>query len=92
MSVGEALSIGTPVICSEGVGAKTIVAMLDPGAVVPRDVAAFTSALKDLLGNPDRRKIFGTSAKKLMLDQFNWPRIAMEMEEVYAAACERRNE
>lgn len=49
LSVAEALAVGTPVICSEGVGASTIVRRIDGRCVVARDGRAFADSLRSTL-------------------------------------------
>lgn len=84
MSVAEALAVGTPVICTEGVGAASIVRRVDPGLVVCRAPEAITAALTALLADPPRRARFGRKARQLMAAEFTWTGIARQMLEVYS--------
>lgn len=86
LTVAEALSVGTPVICTPGVGAAPMVAGLDAACVVPRDVGALSTALRDLLDSPARRAHFANAAPPLMRRDFGWDRIAAQMVQLYRDA------
>lgn len=83
MSAAEALAIGTPVICTDGVGAGSIISRIDPGAVVPRTRQALAASLHALLADEPRRRAFGTWAARIMSTEFGWRAIAQRMAEVY---------
>lgn len=92
IAVAEALAVGTPVICSEGVGASTIIRALDGACVVARSVDAFSKALAEMLADPVRRAAFGRGARQTMARDYTWDAIARKMEAMYqvAAADARR--
>lgn len=83
MSVAEALAIGTPVICTDGVGAATIVAQIDAGCVVPRTHEALTAALAAVLSDGPRRAAFAARAAACMAAEYTWDAIARRMEALY---------
>jgi glycosyltransferase involved in cell wall biosynthesis len=85
-SVAEALSVGTSVICTPGVGAASIVARTDPGCVVERTPQALAEALAELLSNPERRRLAGERGRDIMASEYTWRAIAERMVEVYSAA------
>jgi len=91
MAVAEALALGTPVICTEGVGASSIVARIDPACVVPRTGEALTAALRTLLDDGDRRRAAGAHAKRVMADQYTWEAIARQMETLYRRGGVKRD-
>jgi glycosyltransferase involved in cell wall biosynthesis len=86
MAVAEALAVGTPVICSEGVGVAPIVRRIDPTCVVPRTREALAGALRALLMEEPRRAIFGQRAIEIMAAGYTWPTIAGEMVRLYEGA------
>lgn len=83
MSVAEALSIGTPVVCTHGVGAAAIVARTDPTAVVERTPVALARALAGLLDDDERRRRAGAEGRRIMASEYTWDAIALGMAEVY---------
>ena len=86
MSVAEALSVGTPVICAPGVGAASIVSRTDFAAVVERSPEAFARALATLLDDPQRRKHAGALGRRILASEYTWGTIARRMSEFYMAA------
>ena len=86
LSVAEALSVGTPVICTPGVGAASIVVRTDPGCVVERTPQALAQALDQLLANPERQRRAGERGRDIMAAEYTWRAIAERMVEVYSAA------
>ncbi len=83
IAVAEALAVGTPVICTEGVGAKSVVSRIDAGCVVPRQISAISASLNALLGDSQRREKFSRCAKALMAAEYTWAAVAEQMEKVY---------
>lgn len=94
ISVAEALAIGTPVVCTAGVGAAPIVASIDSQCVVLRTREAIAETLTSLLSDATRRKAYGRRSRALMAADYTWLTVARRMEEVYTAAiaktCRRR--
>ena len=86
LAVAEALSAGVPVICTEGVGAKTIVGKLDGECVVARDRRALARALRSLLDDPARRQRIGRRAAEVMRQDHGWDPVARRMERLYERA------
>ncbi len=91
MSVAEAMCVGTPVICTPGVGIADIVARTDHAAVVERSPQALARALADLLDSQARRQRAGAMARQIMGLESNPSAIARLMLEVYQAACARNS-
>lgn len=83
MTVAEALVMGTPVICTPGVGAAAIVRRIDGACVVPRTREALAAALTALLPEASRRQAYGRRAREIMAAEYTWDAIAREMEQVY---------
>jgi glycosyltransferase involved in cell wall biosynthesis len=86
IAVAEALAIGTPVICTAGVGAASIIRRIDPACVVERTPEALGHALAALLADGDRRARYRRQAQALMAEEYVWPAIAQQMLGVYEAA------
>jgi glycosyltransferase involved in cell wall biosynthesis len=88
LSVAEALSIGLPVICSEGVGLSTVIARVAPECVVQRSTEKLTEALKILLNNRIRRLEIGEQLRIIIRKEYSWGAIVSEMESLYRGAIE----
>jgi len=86
IAVAEALAIGTPVICSEGVGIAPIVRRIDPACVVSRTREALSGAVNALLMDERRRAMFGQRAIEIMAAEYTWPAIARKMVQLYESA------
>ncbi|MGD9804356.1 MAG: glycosyltransferase [Hyphomicrobiaceae bacterium] len=86
ISAAEALCVGTPVICTAGVGVASIVKRCDPGAVVPRSTEALAGALAAVLGDDGRRQRAGALGRQIMASEYSWRAIAQRMEAIYADA------
>lgn len=63
MALLEAEAAGLPVIAGRSLGVPTVVAEGETGLLVPPgDAAAFATALRTLLGDPERRRTMGRAA------------------------------
>jgi glycosyltransferase involved in cell wall biosynthesis len=91
IAVVEALAVGTPVICTEGVGASTIVRRLDRRCVVPRNAETLAQAMRALLAEPERRAEIGAKAREMIAGEYSWEAISQQMESVYERAVARRS-
>ncbi|WP_160484602.1 glycosyltransferase [Aurantiacibacter rhizosphaerae] len=83
MSVAEALCIGTPVICTPGVGASSIVERISPGLVVERHPDVLAEVVKEALLDPTRSAQLGKIAKAMMAEEYGWDAIADRMAALY---------
>lgn len=83
MAVAEALAIGTPVIVTPGVGAKSIVERVNPQLVCDRDADTLARTLAALLDDKDRLAEASARAKQIMADDYTWPAIADLMLRTY---------
>ena len=77
-AVLEALSMETPVVLSRDVGLAEEVVRANAGIIGLEDAGA-------LLRDPERRAQMGRNGRALVESRFTWPRVAEEMERVYAA-------
>ena len=89
--VAESLAVGTPVVCTDGVGARALVEALDPTSVVRRDCNAISRALAGLLGDDARRARLGAAGRTLVAERYGWDGIAARMADLFAAAVDERS-
>jgi len=88
ITVLEACACGTPVIVTDRCG---IANAIDDkaGTCIPYDNQALFEAIRDILGDNDRRQEFGKKGKSLVGDRFNWEKIGGQIEDIYLRCCER---
>jgi phosphatidylinositol alpha-mannosyltransferase len=85
----EALASGTPIVCSDIHGYRSVVRRGEQGLLVPpRDVTALTDALGQLLSDADMRARMSASARERAV-QFGWDNIAAKVEEYYLFVARR---
>lgn len=84
LAAAEALALGVPVVAMEGGGGVTdVVPPTGPGRVVPEgDVEAFASALDELAGSPDARRLAAELGARLKL-QLAPESVAERFEAIY---------
>ncbi|MGH9918232.1 MAG: glycosyltransferase family 4 protein, partial [Nitrososphaerales archaeon] len=69
----EAALFGTPSIGTTTGGIPEAIKDRETGLLVPpQDVQALTDALKELLGDEDRRRMMGADAQRNVLSRFTW--------------------
>jgi glycosyltransferase involved in cell wall biosynthesis len=75
LPAGEAMACGVPVISTTGGALPEVVG--DAGVLVPpKDVAALTRAMADLLDHPERAAELGHRGYERVLQHFTWQRAA----------------
>ncbi|HJU74700.1 MAG TPA: glycosyltransferase family 4 protein [Gemmatimonadaceae bacterium] len=75
----EAGASGIPVIAGDSGGVRSAVRDGETGIVVPpNDVDAAAAALRQLLGNPERRRALGRAGRRAVETHFNWDRVARD--------------
>jgi poly(glycerol-phosphate) alpha-glucosyltransferase len=84
----EAMAAGVPVVLAPECHVARA-AEAGAGLVVPRDAAAWTTALAALLRDDDRRAEMSRRARALAADEFAWPAIVRAIDDVYAHARTR---
>ena len=85
----EALASGTPIVCSDIHGYRSVVRRGEQGLLVPpRDVRALADALAQLLGDPDLRQRMSESARA-RAQQFGWDNITAKVEDYYLFVARR---
>ena len=83
LSVLEAMSFGTPVIVTEGVGAKDCVEDGKNGFIVPiRDPSSLVEKMLYFFDNPSEVKRMGENARKTA-EQYEWSKIEKQYEALY---------
>ncbi len=80
----EACACGTPVVITDHCG---IADAIDgqAGLVVPYDKKALGKAILEILSDEKRRQEFGERGKSLIRQQFDWLKIAEQIEHTYAS-------
>lgn len=86
----EASSSGLPVVAGDSGGVRSAVRDGETGIVLPpRDVDAWTSALRDLLRSDTMRARLGDSGRKAVEDHYNWDRVARDTREFTSAVTKK---
>lgn len=88
MAITEALGCGVPVVISRECHFPEVQAA-GAGEVVALDSAEIAGALLRLTGDEARRKVASRAARRLVLDNYTWPRIAERMIEAYTLSGPR---
>lgn len=91
IAVLEAMAGGLPVAISDQVNLWREVEGGGAGLVSPCDAGAFTAILERLLGDPAKARRMGQAGRTLARERFSWPRIAVELETLYADVAARRS-
>ena len=86
MAVVEALACGTPVVASDHGGLKETAPERCGARFRPRDSGALATAILDLLADDARRAACAEAAREHAL-RFAWPRVAAELDPIYADAA-----
>lgn len=82
LPAGEAMACGVPVITTTGGALPEVVG--DAGILVPpRDSAALTAAIEDLLAHPDKASALGQQGYQRVQAHFTWQRAAEKTIAVY---------
>lgn len=86
----EAMAAGRPVVSTElGTGTSHVNLHGETGLVVPpRDPKALARAIRELLGDAERRRRMGTRGRQRVLDSFSADRMVRRTLDVYREALE----
>ncbi len=85
----EALAAGTPIVCSDIHGFRSVVRRGESGLLVPpRDADALADAIGTLLADPALRARMGDSARQ-RAKQYGWDNIAAKVEDYYLFVIRR---
>lgn len=89
ITVLEACACGTPVIVTDRCGIADIIDG-KAGLVVPPERDALSTAIAAILRDKERAQEFGEKGKSLVRENFNWERIAGQVENVYLSCLASR--
>ncbi|WP_392479049.1 glycosyltransferase [Nostoc sp. C110] len=88
VAVLEALSAGIPVIVTPGVALANLVAQENLGYVAEFDITAIAAAIQQVLDCPEEAQKRGDRARKFILENYTWDRIASKQISVYTEIIE----
>ena len=84
ISLGEAAACERPVVASDFGGFKEVVRDGQTGYLYPpQDAAALADRLANLLTDPTRRTQFGQAGRRIVVENFSWPRVAERVYQEY---------
>ena len=87
----EAMAAGLPVVCTRFPSATEVLSSEGLGMLVPvNDDAALAAAILALLGDEERRRAMGRSAREHVAAAYGWDRLLREMDAIYAGLDPRR--
>ena len=89
LAVIEAMAAGLPIIISDKVNIWREVESAGAGKVVPCEAGKLTEAILDLLDKPEMARQMGQKGQALVRDEFQWPDIAVRLQETYAILIDR---
>lgn len=78
----EALASGVPIVAVSAAGANDTIVHGENGLLTSEDVQAFSSAVLDLLGNPEKYQVFQQNARKTA-DQYSYNKISAQYLELF---------
>jgi glycosyltransferase involved in cell wall biosynthesis len=85
LSLMEAMASGLPVIASDVGGIRSLVQHVHNGLLVkPADVRELSSAIIELLKDPQRCGVFGNNARIFIKDNFSQEKMISQTEGVYS--------
>jgi glycosyltransferase involved in cell wall biosynthesis len=79
----EALSVGTPVVTTEGVGLAETVRESGTGIVSGPEPANIARSIQEILSNTNAGRLMGDAGRKLVASRFTWSVVAARMETAY---------
>jgi len=82
VAILEALACSTPVVISEGCNFPEVMET-GAGAVTELDFARVSTALDELLSDPDLRRQQGAAARRLVEKRYTWPTVAEQTLRLY---------
>jgi glycosyltransferase involved in cell wall biosynthesis len=82
IAILEAMACARPVVISTACHFPEV-AQAGAGKVVSLDVAAVAEALDEVLSNPAAAQQMGEAGRRLVLEQFTWPRISEKLTAAY---------
>ena len=89
LAVIETMAAGLPAIISDKVNIWREVESAGAGKVIPCEAGKLTEAILDLLDKPEMARQMGQQGQALVRDEFQWPDIAVRLQETYAILIDR---
>ena len=89
LAVIEAMAAGLPIIISDKVNIWREVESAGAGTVIPCEAEKLTEAILELLDKPELAGQMGQKGQALVRDEFQWPDIAVRLQETYAILIDR---
>ena len=87
----EAMASGTPVVCADNVGFRQVIRDGAPGRFVrPRDPADLARGIAELLDAPERRREWGATGRRIVVERYSWPEVTSRVEALYREVLEAR--
>ncbi len=87
----EAMASHTPVVASDVGGLQFTVVPEETGLLAPpQDVAAFSTAIDRILGNPQWRDELGQAARKRVETKFSWEGVASDLAQLYTQLLQQK--
>lgn len=85
MAVLEAMSVGLPVVVTDGCGLAPMIEARSAGLVCGQSAEDFAEAIGTLLDDPDRRVAMGANARRAVTELHSVQRIAKSLGDTYGA-------
>lgn len=85
MAVLEAMSVGLPVVVTDGCGLAPMIEARSAGLVCGQSAEEFAEAVGTLLDDPDRRIAMGANARRAVTELHSVQRIAERLGDTYGS-------
>lgn len=85
MAVLEAMSVGLPVVVTDGCGLAPMIEANSAGLVCGQSAEDFAGAVGDLLSDPARRIVMGANARRAVTELYSMQRVAKSLGDMYGA-------
>ncbi len=90
MAVIEAMASALPVVISDQVNIHHEISGAGAGLVTRCDVDEVASALRDVLNDPDGRRVMGSAGRRLVHERYSWQRVVVALGREYELVVEQR--
>jgi len=91
VAIAEALAVGTPVVVTREVALADDILREGAGEVVPRDGAAFATAMARLLADDTAWSEIGARGRRFAEQSFSGEAVMTRLEDVYRDVCDKGN-
>ncbi|HEV7322838.1 MAG TPA: glycosyltransferase family 4 protein [Ensifer sp.] len=86
----EAQAAGLPVVAQRTAGVPEVVKHGETGTLTPEgDVVAYAAAMRDLIGDPLRRRQLGEAARRFVHDERSFPAAAQRLRAIFGEFLEK---